>query len=299
MSSGLFHQHLLTLPTVRPVATPGTAAHSGDDLSINEYDIDLEDKVVEPLLNYEIAQENIDEYGQIAADTNYSREKASLIGKYVNVKGRKGKEVVKWTIRKNIEPSEVTATYHDPKNDTVGVRGFDFNNHTVNSNKGNQPRINMMHLLFHLFPINVKESLDTMNQMISKENIERVQNRRQKIPYVSFREFGIFLGILIVARLEGKKGSSMWKGNPDDGEGYRSQLDMSQFMTLSRHTQIRTFFAFAFADTSQEGKDPWWQVLGGINGFNKNRNLQIASSRHKVLDESMSSFRPRTTATGM
>ena len=155
-----------------------------------------------------------------------------------------------------------------------------------------------MHLLFHMFPINVKESLDTMNEMVSKENLERKQNRRQPIRYISLRELGVFLGILIVARLEGKKGTSLWKGNPNDGEGYRSQVDMSEFMTVTRHSEIRKFFAFAFADTSQEGKDPWWQILGGIHGFNKNRNLNIASSTQKVLDESMSSFRPRTTATG-
>ena len=89
MSSGMFHQHILSLPTIRP-SESGNA--ESDDESINEYDLDLEDNVLEPLLNYEIAQENIDEYGQVSVDAMYSREKAALIGKYVTVKGKKGKQ---------------------------------------------------------------------------------------------------------------------------------------------------------------------------------------------------------------
>ena len=60
---------------------------------INEYDLDLEDNVMEPLLNYQIAQENIDKYDQVSANAMYSRKKAALIGKYVTVKGKKANKM--------------------------------------------------------------------------------------------------------------------------------------------------------------------------------------------------------------
>lgn len=47
-----------------------------------------------------------------------------------------------------------------------------------------------------------------------------------------------------------------------------------------------------------EGLDPWWKFKKAIDQFNKIRMMQVVSSYEKVLDESMSSWRPRTTATG-
>jgi len=53
-----------------------------------------------------------------------------------------------------------------------------------------------------------------------------------------------------------------------------------------------------FSDKSQKGKDDWWQVLGGINRFNANRKAVVQAPNIRVLDETMSSYCPRTTRTG-
>ena len=45
-------------------------------------------------------------------------------------------------------------------------------------------------------------------------------------------------------------------------------------------------------------KEPWWQIRGAIDGFNKNRNLKISASALKVLDEIMCAYQPRKSKTG-
>ena len=49
---------------------------------------------------------------------------------------------------------------------------------------------------------------------------------RNRVLPISLREFGHFLGVLLIARLEGKDGSALWQSNSEE-EGYRSHLDMS------------------------------------------------------------------------
>ena len=69
-------------------------------------------------------------------------------------------------------------------------------------------------------------------------------------------------------------------------------------MTRTRFNEIRQYMAFIFADKSLEGKDDWWQIMGGVNGFNANRLRTVQAPNIKVLDETMSAYRPRTTKFG-
>jgi hypothetical protein len=43
--------------------------------------------------------------------------------------------------------------------------------------------------------------------------------------------------------------------------------------------------------------DPWWQLAAAIDGFNDVHLNKIMTSFWDILDESMSSYRPRTTTT--
>ena len=134
-----------------------------------------------------------------------------------------------------------------------------------------------------------------INARIEEGNASR---SRDKISPISLREFNHFLGVICIARLEGKRGGNPWKGREDEGEGYRSQIDVSCFMTCHRHLQIRKYFSFIFADEKLKDDDPWWMVSTGIEEFNKNRSMTFRPSNIRVLDESMSAWRPRTSATG-
>ena len=44
--------------------------------------------------------------------------------------------------------------------------------------------------------------------------------------------------------------------------------------------------------------DEWWQIAGGIDGFNENRKRVVLADIIKILDELMSAFKPQTTKTG-
>ena len=137
-----------------------------------------------------------------------------------------------------------------------------------------------------------------MNQQIIIDNLQRKRNKAHIIKPVSQREFCVFLAIFLIARLEAKKGSALWAGDEKKGEGYKSQIDISHVMKRYRHEEIRKYFAIFFADHLKKDSDSWWQVIGGVDGYNKNRKEFISSGKEKTPDESMSAFRPQTTKTG-
>jgi hypothetical protein len=47
-----------------------------------------------------------------------------------------------------------------------------------------------------------------------------------------------------------------------------------------------------------QNDDPWWQILGLVEGFNENWQSMVAAGKWKVLDESMSAWHPQKTKTG-
>ena len=53
-----------------------------------------------------------------------------------------------------------------------------------------------------------------------------------------------------------------------------------------------------FADSSVEETDPYWPIIGGINGFNANRKDTIAAGQSKAMDESMCPYMPSHHKTG-
>ena len=114
-----------------------------DELSVNEYNPNAEDDVVGSNLNREIdtpehgvehlpttlqdlrkksdvvgsdfdREADTPEHGieHLTSTSQYIREKLALLGKFILVKGKKGKPNVKWCIRRDGPSNEVTATYH-------------------------------------------------------------------------------------------------------------------------------------------------------------------------------------------
>ena len=69
-------------------------------------------------------------------------------------------------------------------------------------------------------------------------------------------------------------------------------------MTSTRFKDIKGAMSFLFQDKSLEGKDDWWQILGGGKGFNENRKAKINAPNLQVLNKTMSAFCPQTTKTG-
>ena len=267
----------------------------------NESDPTLDEQGIDRELNFELAQDFVGTVEHARIYSRYVAEKEALVGDTVELPNKRDKNYpVKWRVRQDIKaPPAATVEDIPPSNqESYGVKHFDFNRHSKNSKDGNKPRINTLELLLHLWPGDFRAQVDAMNRQIALDNCERIGKGRRKVHLVSYREMGVFLGIFLVARLEGKKGSQLWVGDPDKGEGYRSQIDMSSVMKEYRHRQLRNYFDIFFADHLKKGEDAWWKVMGGVEGFNQNRKEKVKSSHEKTPDESMSAHRPRTTATG-
>ena len=69
-------------------------------------------------------------------------------------------------------------------------------------------------------------------------------------------------------------------------------------MSKHRHSQLRAYLPYIWAEESVKDVDPWWMVSNAIHNFNYNRSLVFKPGHVLTMDESMSAFRPRKTATG-
>jgi len=75
-------------------------------------------------------------------------------------------------------------------------------------------------------------------------------------------------------------------------------IDLSPFISLGQFEDIKTYFPSAFSDLDKRNHDPWYMLSNLIDEFNKNQSTVIAASVIKVLDESMSAWRPKKNKTG-
>ena len=85
------------------------------------------------------------------------------------------------------------------------------------------------------------------------------------------------------------------KGEP---EGEEPHCNYTNYMSQSRHKDIRYYMGFLFSDKSKQERDPWWRIHNLVPAFNNNRKKNVWSSYLKVFDELMSAYEPQTTKTG-
>jgi hypothetical protein len=145
----------------------------------------------------------------------------------------------------------------------------------------------------------MKEQLQLLNARIRTDNEQAKREKRygraKPVRDITDYEFWVWWGIVLATRIEGRKGN-MW--DRLEPEGYGKKVDMSQYMAEYRFKTIRAYIPFLFCDPSREADDPWWQFSLGIEEYNNNRQSTVKSSFLKIMDESMSAFRPQTTKTG-
>ena len=134
---------------------------------------------------------------------------------------------------------------------------------------------------------------------------EAVKNGQQakmnKKKAISQHEFWRFIGVMIASSSLGKSGLNLF-----EDEGKRQHRQFSKCINLGpsgddiieqyRLKDLRSTFLFAIH--TKESTSDWARIELLVDGINKNQKKNIASSVFKVLDESMSAWVPRTTATG-
>ena len=234
-----------------------------------------------------------------AAQINYRTMKTAMVEENTEVSVGKGVKKTTWNVVDDINESDLPDSI--PYYKQEGIKGFDFSDKSVKQKNSRNDRINYNDLIIHLWPGDWRKQLDFVNDLIEEkqvlENDKEIGPRIKSVRRITQNEFWKFFGLLLVARLEGRKGT-LWDSPSQEAPGILRKVNYSRFMSRTRFQEIRHYMAFVFADKTREGKDDWWQVLGGIDGLNENRKAVIQAGNIKVLDETMSAYRPRTTKTG-
>jgi hypothetical protein len=120
------------------------------------------------------------------------------------------------------------------------------------------------------------------------------------IKEVTHREYHHFLAILLYGCGFDESGRDLW-GVKNDYPSVYGSPNLKQYtkMSFDRFKALKSFFHLGFTDPSTVDKsDPWWEIRSLVDAFNENRKAKVAASVYKVMDESMSSFRPQTSKTG-
>ena len=133
-------------------------------------------------------------------------------------------------------------------------------------------------------------------------------NPRRSIRLFTPFEFITCNALLLAGALYIDRGANLWSGGTnatDDPhvDEWSSIVDGPNFVqygiNLYRFKQYRRFAAKIWeSETLNSNGDPWWKFAFAISEFNKNRKQSILTSSDRILDESMSGYRPRTSKLG-
>jgi len=289
----------------REILLDKNPGHHGNLAMLDELenpDEDLEEDGMDPYVLYkEFLQDFRQPSDSIQRSLIYRREKTGLLGKEVVVKPRSSACGLTWKVIPDVKKS---TTVSEVEYTEIGVRNFLFNNKTIPSGHPSlrQYRINFLDLLIHLWPGNWQDQLHDLNERIRMDMDASLGRRRRRgsqvVKEISQHEFWVFWGIVVAARACSKKGINLWGGSKHDEKGIEPIVDFGGDMKQYRHEQIRSYMSKLFEDPTREEEDIWWRFSKCIDEFNKNRQMTVASSKIKVMDESMSAFRPQTTKTG-
>jgi len=102
----------------------------------------------------------------------------------------------------------------------------------------------------------------------------------------------------------GKGGYKLWEKKHHRKERTMTEpinigIGGKNIMAEHRFKFLKSVYPYAFQDKDAErAGDPWHMVLLAVDGYNENRKRTVAASVTKVMDESMSAFKPQSTKTG-
>ena len=98
---------------------------------------------------------------ELSYQARYHADLARLQGTVVPVTHRKTKSVVNWRVSNEAEVLDDKKTTR--KDDKIGLQDFNFKKLEVPDHKGRVSRINLMKLMYALFPGNIKQLLFKLN----------------------------------------------------------------------------------------------------------------------------------------
>lgn len=143
-------------------------------------------------------------------------------------------------------------------------------------------------LVEQLWPGDWREQLSNLNKHIRLE--------KKSTKQVKDDEWWTFWGIMAFAAGAGVGGEEKLFDRKQKLFPELPKIDLSERMKKHRFKELKQLMPKAFA--GRDDCDDWNPIKTLIDGFNNNRAQNIAASYCKVFDESMSSWRARTTKLG-
>jgi hypothetical protein len=195
-------------------------------------------------------------------------------------------QVVKWTVIEDVDP---TISHGPPERQNLGIQDFDYNN---------IPRDEVFARMFFLLMwIGIDEQLIKFNAAIDEHN-DSLPVSRQKIKRFSESEIIVRYALFVAAAGFSEKGIHLFN-TEDNVESFFPPPSFSTYMKLYCFKLWKQFIVKVNEDGARKRDgDPWCQFTTVIDEFNDVRLNKITTSLWDILDASISSYRPRATATG-
>jgi hypothetical protein len=244
----------------------------------------VENPVENPGLNTGGNADATDGASHVQKLRHWKQKIKEMQGTFVEMKSKN--KMVKWTIIADVDPPMM----HGPaERSNLGIQDFDFEN---------MPRDEVFaRMFFHLMWIGIDEQLVKLNAPIDNFN-EDIPVSRQRIKIFSKSELIVGHALFVAAVGFSEKGIHLFDTQADV-DSFSPPPSFRNYMKLHRFKVWKQFILKVNEDKARERDgDPWWKFATAISGFNHVRPNKITTSLWDILDESMSSFRTRTTATG-
>jgi hypothetical protein len=207
----------------------------------------------------------------------------NLEGTPVKIKSKN--QVVKWTVAKDVDPPVASGAAERPN---LGMHAFDFED---------CPSDELFECMFlELLWTDIDSQLSLLNAGILYHN-NALPSCRQKIKIFTKRELILGYALFIAAAGFNEKGPHLFTSDQDNDSFY-PPLGFDKHMKYHRFKFWKQLIVQVNEDSARKrDDDPWWRFASAVEGFNKVYRENITTSLLDILDEAMSAFRPRSTAT--
>jgi hypothetical protein len=122
-----------------------------------------------------------------------------------------------------------------------------------------------------------------------------VQERGTK--RITHADVEVFTALIILGAVSNRVGINNWKA-PDTSLVFCG-VDFTVYQSLATFKLIKKYYSWADAGTAEEiAADPWMRFRPGIDKFNATQRSFVEPTLECVVDESMSPYEPRSSATG-
>ena len=122
-----------------------------------------------------------------------------------------------------------------------------------------------------------------------------VQERGTK--RITHADMEVFTALIILGAVSNRVGINNWKA-PDTSLVFCG-VDFTVYQSLATSKLIKKYYSWADAGTAEEiAADPWMRFRPGIDKFNATQRSFVEPTLECVVDESMSPYEPRSSATG-